>query len=111
MLLDREKLMPTALNHGIAVPHTRDSLHQGPFDLIFIYFPREPIEYGALDGHPVHTLFFLFACSDKTHLHLLSKLAHLSSNAASLEFLHSHPDKKQLLEYIKKWESQLTDKP
>src|SRR5690242_8703769 len=32
MLLDREKLMPTALNHGIAVPHTRDSLHQGPFD-------------------------------------------------------------------------------
>ena len=26
LLLDREKLMPTALNHGIGVPHTRDFL-------------------------------------------------------------------------------------
>ena len=42
MLLDREKLMPTAFNHGIAVPHTRDSLHQGPFDLIFVVFPKDP---------------------------------------------------------------------
>lgn len=107
MLLDREKLMPTAFNHGIAVPHTRDSLHQGPFDLIFVVFPKEPIEYGALDGQPVHTLFFLFACSDKAHLHLLSKLAHLSNNERSLSFLRSHPDKRKILEYIKEWESQI----
>lgn len=107
MLLDREKLMPTALNHGIAVPHTRDSLHQGPFDLIFVVFCKEPIEYGALDGKPVHALFFLFACSDKTHLHLLSKLAHLSNNEPSLMFLHSHPEKKAVLEYVKRWESHL----
>lgn len=107
MLLDREELMSTALNQGIAVPHTRDSLHQGPLDLIFVVFPQEPIEYGALDGQPVHTLFFLFACSDKTHLHLLSKLAHLSNHPSSLAFLRTRPDKKKLLEYIKQWESHL----
>ena len=107
MLLDREKLMPTAFNHGIAVPHTRDSLHQGPFDLIFIVFPKDPIEYGALDGQAVHTLFFLFACSDKAHLHLLSKIAHFSNSERSLAFLRSRPDKKTLLEYIKEWESHL----
>jgi nitrogen PTS system EIIA component len=108
MLLDREKLMPTAFNHGIAVPHTRDSLHQGPFDCIFVVFPKEPIEYGALDGEAVHSLFFLFAISDKAHLHLLSKIAHLSSSERSLSFFRTHPDKKAILEYIKDWESHLS---
>lgn len=107
MLLDREALMPTALNNGVAVPHLRESLHRGHYDRIFIVFPKKAIEYGALDGQPVHTLFFLFACSDKGHLHLLSKLAHLSNNAQCLAFLRTHPDKKKLLEFVKEWEAQL----
>jgi PTS system nitrogen regulatory IIA component len=104
LLLDREKLMPTALNNGIAVPHTRDFLLKGPSDVIVVVFPYKPIEWGALDENPVHTLFFLFACDDKRHLHLLAKLAHLSSNDEALELMRSHPGKKELLNYIKDWE-------
>jgi PTS system nitrogen regulatory IIA component len=107
LLLDREKLMPTALSHGIAVPHTRDFLLQESFDVVAIVFPKEPIEFGALDGEPVHTLFFLFACDDKRHLHLLAKLAHLSSQMENLTFLHAHPTKPEILEYIKEWEGGL----
>lgn len=107
LLLDREKLMPTALNHGIAVPHTRDFLLKGPTDVIVVVFPKKPIDWGALDENPVHTLFFLFACDDKRHLHLLAKLAHLSSNDEALELLKSRPDKKELLDYIKEWESKV----
>ena len=107
LLLDRERLMPTALNHGIAVPHTRDFLFKEPFDVILIVYPQKPIEYGALDGKPVHTLFFLFACEDKRHLHLLAKLAHLSSKEESREFLQTKPGKEALLQYIKNWEGQL----
>lgn len=105
LLLDREKLMPTALNHGIAVPHTRDLLLKGPVDVITVVFPKQPIEWGALDDKPIHTLFFLFATDDKRHLHLLAKLAHLSSDEEALELFRSKPDKKELLEYIKNWES------
>jgi nitrogen PTS system EIIA component len=105
LLLDREKLMPTALNHGVAVPHTRDFLMQGPYDLIWVVYPQKPLEYGALDGKPVHTLFFLFSTTDKKHLHLLAKLAHLSSNEDALAFLQTKPEKKELLEYIKEWEA------
>ncbi|MES2345168.1 MAG: PTS sugar transporter subunit IIA, partial [Chlamydiota bacterium] len=76
LLLDREELMPTALSNGIAVPHTRDFLLKTPFDVIVVVFPEKPIEYGALDGKPVHTLFFLLSTNDKRHLHLLAKLAH-----------------------------------
>ncbi|MBS0603826.1 MAG: PTS sugar transporter subunit IIA [Verrucomicrobia bacterium] len=107
LLIDREKLMPTALNNGIAVPHTRDFLRKGPLDMVFVVFPKEPIEYGALDGKPVHALFFLFASNDKGHLQLLAKLAHLSSSPKALEFLRTKPNKKELLDFIRGWEGQV----
>lgn len=107
LLLDRERLMPTSLSHGVGVPHTRDFLLQESYDVVAIVFPETPIEYGALDGLPVHTLFFLFACDDKRHLHLLAKLAHLSSEKENLQFMRTHPEKTELLEYIKNWETHL----
>lgn len=107
LLLDRENLMPTALNNGIAVPHTRDTLYHGHHDAVFIVFPKELLNYGALDGKSVHTLFFLFACEDKRHLHLLAKIAHLSNQAQSLDFLQAKPSKENVLSYIKEWEGQV----
>ena len=105
LLMDRESLMSTALNNGIAIPHPRDSIIEPPgTDLVITVFPEKPIEYGALDGQPVHTLFFLFSSSDKTHLHLLSKLAHLSSQKNALEFLAEKPTAEKLLSYVKEWE-------
>jgi nitrogen PTS system EIIA component len=108
LLIDREELMTTALNGGLAVPHPRDVLLQLPgSDTIVTVFPEKPIEYGALDGQPVHTLFFLFSSSDKTHLHLLSKLAHLGSQASALEFLLKKPRQEELLGFIKEWEANI----
>ena len=105
LLLDRERLMPTALSNGIGVPHTRDFLLQESFDVVVVVFPENPIEYGALDGQPVDILFFLFACDDKRHLHLLAKIAHLSSKSENLSYFRIHPTKSELLEFIKQWES------
>ena len=104
LLLDRERLMPTALSNGVGVPHTRDFLLQESYDVVALVFPKKPIQYGALDHMPVHTLFFLFACDDKRHLHLLAKLAHLSSKPENLQFLRKHPTKGSILEFIKNWE-------
>jgi PTS system nitrogen regulatory IIA component len=108
LLLDREALMSTALNSGIAVPHPRDTVLEHPgSDAMITVFPEKPIDYDALDGQPVHTLFFLFSSSDKTHLHLLSKLAHLTSQPESLQFLSSKPSSEALLAYIKEWEAKI----
>jgi len=107
LLLERESLMSTGLGLGIAVPHIRDCLIEEAFDLVTVVFPEKPIEYGALDGQPVHTLFFLFACDDKRHLHLLAKIAHLCRKAEHLQFLRAHPAKRELLEFVKQWESHL----
>ncbi len=108
LLLDRENLMPTTLNHGIAVPHTRDFLIPKSHDIVTVVYLNKPIDFGALDGGKVKTLFFLFACEDKRHLHLLAKIAHLTRNKESLNFINQHPGKAHLLNYIKKWEAKLS---
>lgn len=107
LLLNREKLMPTALNNGIGIPHTRDTKLNSHHDVVVIVFPEHPLEYGALDGKPVHTLFFLFATDDKRHLHLLAKIAHLSSQPEALELFKQKPSKEEVLHYIKEWENSL----
>lgn len=107
LLLDREKLMPTALNNGIGIPHTRDTRLNTHQDVVVVVFPEHSLEYGALDGKPVHTLFFLFACDDKRHLHLLAKIAHLSSQPEALELFQSRPSKETLLTFIKQWETNI----
>ena len=105
LLLDRELLMSTALNQGVAVPHARELVLQSSGDSVTAVFLEEPVEYGALDGQPIHTLFFLFSSSDKRHLHLLSKIAHLCSQKGAVQFLQTRPTKEQLLTYVKTWES------
>jgi len=107
LLLDRETLMPTALGHGIAVPHHRDIQIDRHYDIVSIVFPAQPIEYGALDGKPIHTLFFLFACNDKRHLNLLAKIAHLTKSHDMEELLSKHPAKEEILSFVKEWESSL----
>lgn len=106
LLIDRENLQPTALGHGIGIPHTRETFINSVHDRVVIAFPEYPIEdYGALDDEPVQTLFFLFACNDKRHLHLLAKIAHLSNMPITRELLAKKPNKVTLMEYIRKWES------
>jgi PTS system nitrogen regulatory IIA component len=107
LLLDRERLQPTALNHGFGIPHTRDFLLKGSSDAVTVVFLDQPIDYDALDGQPVDTLFFLFACEDKRHLHLLAKIALLCSKPQAIEFLASRPSENELLAFIKEWESSI----
>lgn len=104
LFLDREKLMPTSLNNGIGIPHTRDFLFPHPFDLVVVVYPKKPIVYGALDGKPVHTMFFLLASDEKKHLQLLAKIAHFVSDEENLSFLQQKPALPILLDFLKKWE-------
>ncbi len=108
LLLEREALQSTALGHGLAVPHARDFLltpyHQ---DIVSIAFPKEPIDYNALDGQPIHTLIFLFASSDKRHLHLLSKVAHLASDPEAALLFKERADKEKILDFVREWESKI----
>ena len=108
LLLDREEMMPTAMGSGIAIPHPREPvLKNAASDAVITVFSQKSLDYGALDGENVHTLFFLFSSSDKTHLHLLSKLAHFCSQPKMVTLLKTKPSIEQLLSTIKEWESKI----
>lgn len=107
LLLDREELIPTGLNNGIAVPHARDFLMPKPLDVVSVAFPQTPIDWGSLDNKPVYAIFFIFACKDKHHLHLLAKIAHFCQNQDNIDFLQTKPSKTDLLNHMRSWESKV----
>jgi PTS system nitrogen regulatory IIA component len=76
VLLAREALGSTGIGDGIAIPHVRNPivLHVSQ-PSITLCFLENPIEFGSLDGQPVHTLFSLVSPTVRAHLHLLSRLA------------------------------------
>jgi nitrogen PTS system EIIA component len=76
MLLAREQLGSTGLGHGVAIPHPRNPiLLRVPAPAVAVSYLAKPIDYGALDGSPVHTLFTLVTPSMRAHLHLLAVIA------------------------------------
>lgn len=76
VLLAREALGSTALGEGVAVPHPRSPiLLRVPRPMITLCFLETPIDFGALDGRPVHALFSMISPSIRIHLQLLSRLA------------------------------------
>jgi PTS system nitrogen regulatory IIA component len=76
VLLARENLGSTGIGDGIAIPHVRNPivLHV-PRPMITLCFLEKPVDFGAIDGRPVHALFSLISPTVRGHLHLLSRLA------------------------------------
>ncbi|OGR39795.1 MAG: PTS fructose transporter subunit IIA [Desulfovibrionales bacterium GWA2_65_9] len=75
VLLAREALGSTGIGGGIAIPHVRNPviLHITK-PAVTICFLKQPIDFQAIDGQPVHTLFLLITPTIRAHLHLLSRL-------------------------------------
>lgn len=77
VLLAREAMGTTAVGDGIAIPHVRNPLLlRLPVPKVSLCFLAQPVDFGALDGKPVQTLFTITSPTVRTHLHLLSKLAY-----------------------------------
>ncbi len=77
VILARESLGSTGFGGGIAIPHVRNPivLHI-PRPMITVCFLETPVEFGAIDGLPVHTLFTMVSPTVRAHLHLLSRLTY-----------------------------------
>jgi nitrogen PTS system EIIA component len=42
--------------------------------MVTLCFLENPVEFGAMDGHPVHTLFTMLSPTVRAHLHILACL-------------------------------------
>ncbi len=67
-LIAREKLGPTALGNGIALPHCRLA---GATEIIGALFTLDtPVEFGAMDDIPVSIMFALLVPEKEVNKHL-----------------------------------------
>jgi PTS system nitrogen regulatory IIA component len=76
-IMDRETLCPTAVGHGIALPHPRSFGHFTVVSYLSLCFLEKPIPFGALDNEDVDTLFFIFPRSERRFLRIQTKLLRL----------------------------------
>ncbi|MDD5350201.1 MAG: PTS sugar transporter subunit IIA [Chthoniobacteraceae bacterium] len=101
LLISREKLMTTALGDGLAIPHVRiPVVADVPRPVFGVFFLSQPIDMNALDGQPVHTLFFLLSLTPKQHLELLARLAFLFRKEEFITLLRERAPAPKIVEWI-----------
>ncbi len=84
----REEMCSTALAPGVAMPHPR---HPLPYDIAASFvvagLTHTGIPFGAADGS-LTQLFFLICCKDdRTHLHVLARLARMLHDRGAIDEL------------------------
>jgi nitrogen PTS system EIIA component len=76
LFLSREAAGSTAVGDGIAIPHPRHPVVlQTDRPTLTLFFLERPIDFGAVDRQPVHTLFVLVSPTIRAHLRMLARIA------------------------------------
>lgn len=108
VLLAREALGSTGIGDGIAIPHVRNPvvLHVNK-PMITLCFLENPIDFGALDGEPVTTLFAMISPTVKAHLHMLSRLCFILQHSDFKLALKRQASRDELMELLAQAENSL----
>jgi nitrogen PTS system EIIA component len=90
ILLAREATGSTGIGQGIAIPHVRHPVVMaGVPASISLCFLDQPVDFCAVDGSPVHTLFLMISTTVRGHLQSLAKLSSaLHDSAFKTAVLH-----------------------
>jgi len=81
IMLSREQTGTTGIGNGIAIPHVKHPvILAGVEPIVGLFFLDQPVDFEAIDGAPVHSLFVILTGSFKGHLSLLSRLAFCLQN-------------------------------
>jgi len=104
-VMEREALISTGIEDGIALPHPRTPmLEDGEAPFVAIAFPLHSIEWGTPDGSKVHTVFLIVSKSPKQHLAAFSKITFLCQQKEFFSLLSSHAPKEKIISAIQEAE-------
>jgi PTS system nitrogen regulatory IIA component len=107
-LVAREELGSTGVGDGIAIPHVRNPivLHVAQ-PSITLCFLAGAVDFGAIDGKPVHTVFSMVSSTIRGHLALLSRIAGALHNPAFKKALLARGPREQILAEARTFEAAL----
>lgn len=112
ILIAREAVGSTGIGDGIALPHVRSPiiLHvEEP--VVSLCYLEHHVDFGAIDGKPVHVVFTLVTPTVRTHLFLLARLAFLLREAAFHEAVMREEPPETLLRMARDLEASIARRP
>jgi len=68
ILFERENIRSSAIGHGLALPHAKIGGCRKP--VLGVGKSIRPLDFGAHDGRPVHTVFLLVSPLERPDLHV-----------------------------------------
>jgi len=106
LFLAREASASTAIGDGIAIPHVRNPivLHVVR-PAVTLAFLSQPVDFGALDGKPVHVLFSIISPTNRSHLQLLSRLSFVLHDGKLRETLARQAAREEIMQELRRVES------
>ncbi len=106
MLLAREKMGSTGIGEGFAIPHVRNPIVlRVPEPLVTLFMLEHPIDFGAIDHRPVHSVFLAITPTTQSHLLILSRLAAVLQDAGVRRAFTARAAPQEVLGAIEKAEA------
>jgi PTS system nitrogen regulatory IIA component len=101
-LAAREAMGSTGVGHGIAIPHVRNPIVLQVSDpFVSLCLLATPLDYGAVDGQPVHSLFTVISPTVSVHLRMLAELSLLLQDSALRDDLQRRATGERILARIR----------
>jgi PTS system nitrogen regulatory IIA component len=104
-LLERERIVSTAVGRGVAIPHLRnpqDNPGGGP--LLTVGICREGTDFEAPDGERTHLFFLLSTDSEVVHLRVLAKVNRIAGRKDTMDRLVAAASSEEIIEELVKAE-------
>ncbi len=100
-VLDREELMSTAFDFGVALPHPRQTLIDSIGESVVAFGrTQSPIPFGAANNS-LTDMFFLVICRDaRTHLHVLARIGRMLQQPGFVDLLREADDSESAYQVI-----------
>jgi PTS system nitrogen regulatory IIA component len=111
-LMARENLGTTAIGDGIAIPHVRNPIifHVNK-PILALCFLEQAIDFDALDGKAVDTVFTIITHTIRSHLHILSRLGYALHNPDIRRLIKGTSSREEILGALAGFEASLNSKP
>ena len=111
MLVAREKLGSTGIGDGFAIPHVRNPIVLRVAEsFVTLFLLEHPVDFGAIDRRPVHSIFLSITPTTQSHLLILSRLAAVLQDAAVRQAIVARASPETILREIERAESKLNGK-
>ena len=100
-LLDRERIVSTAVGKGVAVPHLRhprENPSGGP--MLVVGVCPEGTDFSSLDGEKTHLFFLLCTDSEVVHLRMLAKVNRIAGRRETMARLAGAESSAEVLQVL-----------